>query len=41
MVSINKIKILIVGLTSILALTNFNESEFQKDIIKTAFAAKF
>ncbi len=41
MVSINKLKILIVGLTSILALTNFNGSELQKEIIKTAFGNKF
>lgn len=29
-----KLKILIVGLTSVLALTSFNESDFRKDIIK-------
>jgi hypothetical protein len=29
----NKLKILIVGLTSVLAWTNFSKSDFEKDIL--------
>lgn len=34
MLRIEKIKILIVGLTVVLSLTSFNESEFTKEIAK-------
>lgn len=35
---IYKLKILIVGLTTVLALTNFNKNEFTKGIVKDQYS---
>ncbi|WP_343694193.1 hypothetical protein [Flavobacterium sp.] len=41
MIKAENIKILIVGLTSILSLINFTKSDFRKEIINNLVEAKF
>ncbi|MCP2025088.1 hypothetical protein L1276_000228 [Flavobacterium sp. HSC-32F16] len=41
MTGIEKIKILIVGLTTVLSLINFNESDFKNEIVKCKTESNF